>query len=214
MNRLDSVDARVWNPALGELGQPGIIDPCTFGDLDESRLATICKEAFRLLEEIDLSAHEESIGNLLPRRQARFCPRPGNTLPVMLWADSIEARTLTDNLLRFGRARGMENWNQMYVQFKEWSRDKDYVDAIAVNTLRNIGKGANSPRASTLMHLAQFLGVPLYALFIEDCPAPPELIMTLNALVAEFVNGDDKKREAIRHMLAAFTSTRPTRAAG
>lgn len=135
-------------------------------------------------------------------------------MPAVMWSEAPESKTLADNLRRFGKERGMANWNQMAVKFGEWARDKPFVEPISVNTLRNLAKRETAPQASKLLHLANFLEVPLYTLFIEDCPTPPELVMTLNALVAAFVNGDNNTREAIHHMLSAFTSAgRPRLAA-
>lgn len=125
-------------------------------------------------------------------------------MPPVLWADSPVSRTLADNLQRFGRARGMENWNQMATRFRDWSLDKPFVEPISVNTLRNIAKRENAPHVSKLVLLADFLEVPAYALFIPDCPPAPDLVMALNALVAAYVNGDGNTREAIHHMLKAI----------
>ena len=58
-----------------------------------------------------------------------------------------------------------------------------------------------------------FLEVPVYALFIPDCPPAPDLVMALNALVAAYVNGDGNTREAIHHMLKAIQRPSSNRAA-
>lgn len=107
----------------------------------------------------------------------------------------------------------MTNWNQMAVQFADWTKDKQFVEPMSVNTFRNIERRATSPRASTLQAIAEFLEVPVYALLIDGAPDKPDLIMVLNALVAAFVNGDEATRDAIRHMLSAFSAAKRPQAA-
>jgi transcriptional regulator with XRE-family HTH domain len=126
----------------------------------------------------------------------------------MLWSEAKFSATIAENLARLGAERGIENWNQMAVQFQQWARDKKFVEPISVNTLRNIAKRSNAPQASTLCDLAAFLNVPPYMLLIEDLPVKHELVVTLNAVVAAFINGDKHTRSAIKHMLSAL-SPRP-----
>jgi transcriptional regulator with XRE-family HTH domain len=123
----------------------------------------------------------------------------------MLWSEAKFSATIAENLARLGAERGIENWNQMAVQFEEWARDKKFVEPISVNTLRNIAKRSNAPQASTLCDLAAFLDVPPYMLFIEHLPAKHELVVTLAAVVAAFINGDKHTRSAIKYMLSAIT---------
>ena len=208
MHRLHLVDAGVRYPALPELSQPGIVDAGSLRDLHKGRLAAGSQKVLGLVKKAR-SAHTRILGKKLPTRQARFCLRASNSIPAVQWAESQVSCTLADNLARFGRERGIVNWNQMADQFADWSKDKPFVEPISVNTLRNIAKRTNAPQASTLMLLANFLEVPVYMLFIEDSPSQPDLIVTLNSLVATFVNGDKNTRAAIQHMLSAFSSARP-----
>ena len=132
-----------------------------------------------------------------------------NTIPAMQWAESKVSSTIADNLARFGQERGIENWNQMAAQFGVWAKRKPFIEPISVNTLRNIGKRTNAPQASTLAELAEFLGVPVYMLFIEGMPPKPEHVMALNALVATFINGDKATRSAIKHVISVLSAPRP-----
>lgn len=131
------------------------------------------------------------------------------TVSSVEWSESKVSKILASNIERIARERGIDNWNQMAVEFAAWAKNRPFIDPIPVNTFRNIAKRANAPHASTLVKLADFLRVPVYLLFVEDAPVKPENVMALNAMIAAFVNGDKATRSAIKHMISALSAHRP-----